>query len=50
MIGIARYKKSSPQQKLFGIDTQLSPSLCKRLESSWAQLFKNEVLPLPLYR
>ena len=41
------YKKSSPQQKLFGIDTQLSPSLRKRIESSWAQLFKKEVLPVP---
>jgi len=40
------YKKTSPQQKLFGLDTQLSPSLSKRIESSWAQLFKHEVLPL----
>ena len=40
------YKKTSPQQKLFGVDTQLSASLRKRLESSWAQLFKVEVLPI----
>lgn len=40
------YKKTSPQQKLFGVDTQLSSSLRKRLESSWAQLFKVEVLPI----
>ena len=40
------YKKTSPQQKLFGVDTQLSPSLRSRLESSWAHLFKIEVLPI----
>jgi hypothetical protein len=40
------YKKTSPQQKLFGVDTQLSSNLHKRLESSWAQLFKTEVLPI----
>jgi hypothetical protein len=40
------YKKTPPQQKLFGVDTQLSPSLRERLESSWAQLFKCEVLPI----
>jgi hypothetical protein len=40
------YKKTSPQQKLFGVDTQLSPSLRNRLESSWAHLFQSEVLPI----
>ena len=40
------YKKTSPQQKLFGVDTHLSPSLRSRLESSWAHLFKVEVLPI----
>jgi len=40
------YKKTTPQQKLFGVDTQLSPRLRNRLESSWAHLFKNEVLPI----
>jgi hypothetical protein len=40
------YKKTTPQQKLFGVDTQLSPSLRSRLESSWAHLFKVEVLPI----
>ena len=40
------YKKTSPQEKLFGIDTQLSPSLRSRLESSWARLFRFEVLPI----
>ena len=40
------YKKTNPQQKLFRVDTQLSPSLRNRLESSWAHLFKIEVLPI----
>lgn len=40
------YKKTTPQQKLFGVGTQLSPRLRNRLESSWAQLFKSEVLPI----
>lgn len=40
------YKKTTPQQKLFGVDTQLSPSLRNRLSSSWAHLFKIEVLPI----
>jgi hypothetical protein len=40
------YKKTTPQQKLFGVGTQLSPRLRDRLESSWAHLFKTEVLPI----
>ncbi|MEW6088077.1 MAG: transposase [bacterium] len=40
------YKKTSPQQKLFGIDMQLSSSLRNRLISSWAHLFKHEILPI----
>jgi hypothetical protein len=40
------YKKTPPQMKLFGVETQVSPSLRGRLESSWAHLFKCEVLPL----
>jgi hypothetical protein len=40
------YKKTNPQQKLFGVDTPLSPKLRDRLESSWAHLFKKEVLPI----
>jgi hypothetical protein len=42
------YKKTSPQQKLFGVSNQLSPSLRSRIESSWAYLFKLEVLPILL--
>jgi len=40
------YKRTSPQQKLFGVETQISPSLRRRLESSWALLFRTEVLPI----
>ena len=40
------YKPTSPQQKLFGVETQISPSLRSRLESSWAHLFRCEVLPI----
>jgi hypothetical protein len=46
MLKRAMYKKTTPQQKLFGIDTKLSSSLRNRLENSWAQLFKTEVLPI----
>src|SRR4030042_1948463 len=48
MLRVAMYKKTNPQQKLFGVATQLSPSLRGRIESSWAQLFKLEVLPILL--
>jgi hypothetical protein len=40
------YKQTDPQQKLFGVDSQLSPSLRNRLESSWAKLFRKEILPI----
>ena len=40
------YKKTSPQMKLFGIKTKVSPSLRTRLESSWAHLFRCEILPI----
>ena len=40
------YKKTSPQMKLFGIETKVSPSLRTRLESSWAHLFRCEILPI----
>lgn len=42
------YKKTDPQQYLFGIETQLSKSLKTRLKDSWAQLFRAEVLPILL--
>ena len=40
------YKKTNPQQSLFGIDTQLSEGLQTRLRSSWAHLFHVEILPI----
>lgn len=46
MVEYGMYKRTSPQQKLFGVETQVSPSLRSRLESSWAHLFKCEVLPI----
>lgn len=42
------YKKTNPQQKIFGVDTQLSTALRTRLKASWAQLFRIEVLPILL--
>jgi hypothetical protein len=46
MLDYCMYKQTSPQQKLFGVETQVSPSLRGRLESSWAHLFRCEVLPI----
>jgi hypothetical protein len=46
MIEYFMYKRTPPQMKLLGIETQVSPSLRRRLESSWAQLFRDEVLSL----
>lgn len=42
------YKRTDPQQKLFGVDSQLSPTLRDRLKSSWAYFIRNEVLPILL--
>ncbi len=42
------YKKTNPQQSLFGVETQLNESLRVRLKDSWAQLFKAEILPILL--
>ena len=46
MVKYCMYKKTPPQMKLFGVETQVSRSLRGRLESSWAHLFRCEVLPL----
>jgi Transposase DDE domain/Transposase domain (DUF772) len=46
MLQKVMYKKTDPQQKLFGVDAQISPKLRYRLESSWPHLFKTEVLPI----
>lgn len=42
------YKKTEPQQSLFGVETQLSKSLQSRLQGSWASLFRAEILPILL--
>jgi hypothetical protein len=46
MLKYSMYKKTPPQQKLFGIESKVSPSLRTRLESSWALLFRLEILPI----
>jgi len=40
------FKKTNPQQDLFGVDTQLTEGLRTRLRASWAHLFKAEILPI----
>ncbi len=42
------YKKTDPQQSLFGVETPLSKSLRRRLKDSWAELFRVEILPILL--
>ncbi len=42
------YKKTSPQQSLFGVENQFPSSLKARLEQSWAHLFRVEILPVLL--
>jgi len=46
MLEYVMYKRTPPQQKLLGVETQVSPSLRNRLESSWAHLFRCEVFPI----
>jgi hypothetical protein len=40
------FKKTDPQQNLFGVDTKLAPGMRTRLKSSWAEMFKREILPI----
>ena len=42
------YKKTDSQQPLFGVQTQITASLKARLEDSWAQLFRTQILPILL--
>lgn len=42
------YKKTDPQQSLFGVQSQLSASLKARLKNSWAELFRAKILPILL--
>ena len=48
MLQEVMYKKTNPQQKIFGVDAQLSTALRTRLKASWAYLFRVEVLPILL--
>ncbi|MDJ0766941.1 MAG: transposase [Myxococcota bacterium] len=40
------FKKTDPQQQLFGIDTKMPDGLRRRLEKSWAHTFRMEILPI----
>ena len=40
------FKKTNPQKKLFGIETQISESARKRLKTTWAGVFRTEILPV----
>jgi hypothetical protein len=42
------YKRTDPQRSLFSVDSQLSDSLKARLKGSWAELFREAVLPILL--
>jgi hypothetical protein len=46
MLWVSMFKKTNPQQSLFGVGTQLSEGLRRRLRDSWAHLFKVEILPI----
>ncbi len=40
------FKKTDPQQNLFGVDTALPPGMRVRLKASWAEVFRVEILPI----
>ena len=40
------YKKTDPQERLFGVGAQVSEKLRTRIEGSWAHLFKQDVLSI----
>jgi len=40
------FTKTNAQQHLFGMVTQLSEGLQTRFRTSWAQLFKVEIVPI----
>jgi len=42
------FRKTNPQQKLFGVDSNLGRGLRSRLTASWAEVFREEVLPILL--
>src|SRR4030042_959433 len=40
------FKKTDPQRNLFGVDTVLAPGMRARLKTSWAEVFRGEILPI----
>ena len=40
------FRKTNPQQHLFGVDSTLPPGMRRRLKASWAELFRVEILPI----
>ena len=40
------FRKTDPQQHLFGVDTALPPKTRVRLKASWAETFRREILPI----
>ena len=42
------YKRTNPQRSIFSVESQLSDSLKARLKGSWAELFREEILPILL--
>ncbi len=42
------FRKTDPQQHLFGVETGLPAGMRVRLKESWAEVFKREVLPILL--
>ena len=42
------FKKTNPQRKLFGVLSNLGRGLRSRLTPSWAEVFREEVLPILL--
>ena len=40
------FRKTNPQTKLFGVDTEMSASSRKRLRATWAEIFKSEILTI----
>jgi len=42
------FRKTNPQRELFTVQTTIPESTSARLKSSWAELFRNEILPILL--
>ena len=42
------FKKTNPQQHLFGADTALARGMRVRVKNSWAKVFRDEILPILL--